>query len=412
MPPAAALTFGLVLGAAGVGVLALEVHWLAAVWAVAGFLCYVLVYTVWLKRRTPQNIVIGGARAVPPLVAWAAVDGSVSATAVALFAIVFLWTPPHFWALALLLDEDYARAGVPMLPSVRGSKASAQQILVYTVLLVAASLVPVALGTLGWVYAAAAVVLGGRFIWLALRLLRAPDDRAAARRTFLYSLLYLALLFVAMGVDSAAFSDGPVAASSSGGAALEHGDHARGLLAHRDRRHGRLVAEQRIAARVAGAGVPQLPRDVRLVVDHERRREVDRGRAHLVADVDEAVDRELVGAAHAERAQIGVGQLDLVVPVERPGQHDRQRDVRVVERLQPQEDRVGAPLEDREPLEVREPGHAVGEAQGGPVLDLEAPEAGRAVARHTEIAIGSRRQGLRTISGGSAISPGVGSDPT
>jgi protoheme IX farnesyltransferase len=201
--PAAALTLGLVLSAAGVAALALQVHWLAAVWALAGFLCYVLVYTVWLKRRTPQNIVIGGAAgAVPPLAAWAAVHGSVSATAVALFAIVFLWTPPHFWALALLLDEDYARAGVPMLPTVRGARASAQQILLYTLLLLAASLVPVALGTLGWLYAAVAAVLGARFVWLALRLLRDPDDRAAARRMFLYSLLYLALLFVAMAADS------------------------------------------------------------------------------------------------------------------------------------------------------------------------------------------------------------------
>jgi len=202
--PAAALGLGLALAAAGVALLAVQVHWLAAVWALAGFACYVLVYTVWLKRRTPQNIVIGGAAgAVPPLAAWAAVHGSVSATAVALFAIVFLWTPPHFWALALLLDEDYARAGVPMLPTVRGAQASARQILVYTLLLVAASLVPVALGTLGWLYAGAAAVLGGRFVWLALRLLRTPDDRVAARRMFLYSLLYLALLFVAMGVDSA-----------------------------------------------------------------------------------------------------------------------------------------------------------------------------------------------------------------
>jgi protoheme IX farnesyltransferase len=207
VPPLAALGLGLALSAAGVALLALEVHWLAGVWAFAGFACYVLVYTVWLKRRTPQNIVIGGAAgAVPPLVAWAAVDGSVSATAVALFAIVFLWTPPHFWALALLLDEDYARAGVPMLPTVRGAQASARQILVYTLLLVAASLVPVALGTLSWLYAIAAVVLGGRFVWLALRLLRTPDDRATARRTFLYSLVYLALLFAAMGVDSALLS--------------------------------------------------------------------------------------------------------------------------------------------------------------------------------------------------------------
>jgi protoheme IX farnesyltransferase len=202
--PGAALGLGLVLAAAGVALLAVQVHWLAAVWALAGVACYVLVYTVWLKRRTPQNIVIGGAAgAVPPLAAWAAVHGSVSATAVALFAIVFLWTPPHFWALALLLDEDYARAGVPMLPTVRGARASAQQILVYTLLLVAASLVPVALGALGWLYAVAAAALGGRFVWLAVHLLRAPDDRVAARRMFLYSLLYLALLFVAMGVDSA-----------------------------------------------------------------------------------------------------------------------------------------------------------------------------------------------------------------
>jgi protoheme IX farnesyltransferase len=202
--PAAALAFGLVLGAAGVALLAIQVHWLAALWAFAGFACYVLVYTVWLKRRTPQNIVIGGAAgAVPPLVAWAAVDGSVTATAVALFAIVFLWTPPHFWSLALLLDEDYARAGVPMLPTVRGAQASARQILVYTVLLAASSLVPVALGTLSWIYAISAGLLGARFIWLAVLLLRAPSDRATARRTFLYSLLYLALLFVAMGVDSA-----------------------------------------------------------------------------------------------------------------------------------------------------------------------------------------------------------------
>ncbi len=202
--PATALAFGLILAAAGIVLLALAVHWLAALWAAAGFLCYVLVYTVWLKRRTVQNIVIGGASgAVPPLVAWAAVDGSVSATAVALFVIVFLWTPPHFWAVALLLDEDYARAGVPMLPTVRGAAASSRQILAYTILLVASTFAPVALGTLGWLYAAIAALLGARFIWLAVLLVRAPEDRATARRTFLYSLLYLALLFVAMGVDSA-----------------------------------------------------------------------------------------------------------------------------------------------------------------------------------------------------------------
>jgi protoheme IX farnesyltransferase len=201
--PSAALALGVVLAVAGIAGLAVEVNWLAAFWALAGFVCYVFVYTVWLKRRTPQNIVIGGAAgAVPPLVAWAAVTGSVSATAVALFAIIFLWTPPHFWAVALLLDDDYARAGVPMLPTVRGAQATARQMLVYTLLLTVASFVPVALGALGWFYAVVAAVLGARFIWLAVLLLRTPDDRPAARRMFLYSLLYLALLFAAMGIDS------------------------------------------------------------------------------------------------------------------------------------------------------------------------------------------------------------------
>jgi protoheme IX farnesyltransferase len=203
MAPSAALALGVVLAVAGIAGLAVEVNWLAAFWALAGFVCYVFVYTVWLKRRTPQNIVIGGAAgAVPPLVAWAAVTGSVSATAVALFAIIFLWTPPHFWAVALLLDDDYARAGVPMLPTVRGAQATARQMLVYTLLLTVASFVPVALGALGWFYAVVAAVLGARFIWLAVLLLRTPDDRPAARRMFLYSLLYLALLFAAMGIDS------------------------------------------------------------------------------------------------------------------------------------------------------------------------------------------------------------------
>ena len=143
---------------------------------------------------------------MPPLVGAAAATGHLGWAALAMFSIVFLWTPPHFWALALLLQEDYQRAGVPMLPTVRGAAASTRQILVYTVLLVAASLVPVALGTLSWLYAIAAVVLGARFILLAVRLMRAPDDRAMARRTFLYSLLYLALLFAAMGIDSALLS--------------------------------------------------------------------------------------------------------------------------------------------------------------------------------------------------------------
>ena len=209
VPPIAALGLGLVLvGGRRRAARASQVHWLAAFWALAGFLCYVLVYTVWLKRRTPQNIVIGGAAgAVPPLVAWAAVDGSVTATAVALFAIVFLWTPPHFWSLALLLDEDYARAGVPMLPTVRGAAGErAPDPRLHACCSSRPRSCPSRWGRSSWLYAIAAALLGARFIWLALRLLRAPGDRATARRTFLYSLLYLALLFAAMGVDSALLS--------------------------------------------------------------------------------------------------------------------------------------------------------------------------------------------------------------
>jgi protoheme IX farnesyltransferase len=206
VPASEALLLGLALGLGGVVELALAVNSLAATWAAAGFAIYVLVYTMWLKRRTPQNIVIGGAAgAVPPLVGWAAVTGSTTLAAVALFLIIFLWTPPHFWALGIILEDDYARAGVPMLPTVAGAAAASRQILVYTVLLVAASVVPVLTGDLGWAYLAAALLLGGRFLWLALQLLRDPE-RAAARRTFLYSLVYLAALFAAMGLDRALLS--------------------------------------------------------------------------------------------------------------------------------------------------------------------------------------------------------------
>jgi protoheme IX farnesyltransferase len=202
--PGGSLVLGVALAAVGVLELALLVNRPTAFWALAGFLCYVLVYTVWLKRSTPQNIVIGGAAgAVPPLVGWAAVTGHVSLVAVALFAIIFLWTPPHFWALALLLRDEYAAAGVPMLPSVAGARRTAREILLYTGLLTAASLVPVALGDLGVVYAVAAAALAARFLQLALRLRRDPDDPVRARRLFLYSLLYLAALFVAMGLDRA-----------------------------------------------------------------------------------------------------------------------------------------------------------------------------------------------------------------
>ena len=169
--------------------------------ALVGNLFYVVVYTGYLKRRGPQNIVLGGAAgAVPPLVGYAAATGSVAVPALWLFAIVCLWTPPHFWALALLLKEHYAKARVPMLPVVAGDAATLRSIVGYTAVLVAATVVPFAMGTFGLLYLAAALLLGGVFVLLALRLRRTPTRRGAAT-LFHYSLLYLALLFVAAALD-------------------------------------------------------------------------------------------------------------------------------------------------------------------------------------------------------------------
>jgi protoheme IX farnesyltransferase len=169
--------------------------------ALAGNVFYVVVYTRWLKRSTPQNIVIGGAAgAVPPLVGWAAATGNLTVPALFLFLIVFFWTPPHFWALALLIRDGYAAAKVPMLPVVRGERETLRQIVVYTLVLIAVTLLPFAWGTLGAGYALAALALGGTFLALTLRLRRAPS-RPRASLLFHYSLLYLALLFVAMAVD-------------------------------------------------------------------------------------------------------------------------------------------------------------------------------------------------------------------
>ncbi len=199
--PLAAIVYGVLLGCASFALLALTVNALAAVLAMAGLLGYVLVYTLWLKRTTPQNIVIGGAAgAVPPLVAWAAVSGGLSGTALYLFAIVFFWTPPHFWALSLLMKDDYARAGVPMLPVVRGERETRRQILLYAVLLYAVSQLPFCAGAFGAGYLAASVALGGMFIAGAIVLYRRADRRSALR-LYLYSLAYLALLFGAMVVD-------------------------------------------------------------------------------------------------------------------------------------------------------------------------------------------------------------------
>jgi protoheme IX farnesyltransferase len=199
--PARALEFGLTLSAFSFVLLASTVNVVTAALALAGNLFYVLVYTRWLKRTTPQNIVIGGAAgAVPPLVGWAAATGNLTLPAVFLFLIVFFWTPPHFWALALLIRDSYAAAKVPMLPVVRGERETLRQIVVYTLVLIAITLLPFAWGTLGPVYAAAALLLGGIFLALTLRLRRDPSRRRASF-LFHYSLLYLALLFVAMAVD-------------------------------------------------------------------------------------------------------------------------------------------------------------------------------------------------------------------
>jgi heme o synthase len=202
IPAPHALEFGLALSALSFVLLAGVVNTLTALLALVGNLFYVLVYTRYLKRSTPQNIVIGGAAgAVPPLVGWAAATGNLTLPALVLFAVVFLWTPPHFWALALLIKRDYAAAGVPMLPVVRGERETARQIVLYTVGLVAFTLAPALWGQFGLVYLVAAAALGASFLWFAWRLKRERTPRRAAV-LFHYSLAYLALLFVAMALDS------------------------------------------------------------------------------------------------------------------------------------------------------------------------------------------------------------------
>ncbi|TMF46602.1 MAG: protoheme IX farnesyltransferase [Chloroflexi bacterium] len=199
--PSHALIFGIGLGLAAFLVLAFWVNVLAATLAISGLLFYVFVYTLWLKRWTVQNIVIGGAAgAVPPMVGWAAVTHRLDLTALYLFAIIFLWTPPHFWALALRLKGDYARARVPMLPVVRGESAARRQILLYTLILVAVTLAVVLTGALGLLYLAGAGVLGGLFIALAVANLRTRRQRWS-RLLFDYSIAYLGLLFAVMVAD-------------------------------------------------------------------------------------------------------------------------------------------------------------------------------------------------------------------
>jgi protoheme IX farnesyltransferase len=198
--PAAAIAFGSLLGAGSFLLLATQVNVLAAALSLSGLFGYVFVYTLWLKRTTPQNIVIGGAAgAVPPLVAWAAMTGGLSGMAFYLFAIVFFWTPPHFWALSILMKDDYAAARIPMLPVVAGEDETRRQIMLYTVLLYAVTQLPFCAGGLGVAYLVPSMVLGALFIGSSYMLLR-TKSRAWALRTYLFSLAYLALLFISMAV--------------------------------------------------------------------------------------------------------------------------------------------------------------------------------------------------------------------
>ena len=198
---AQALLFSAVLCAAGMALLYFRVNPLTAWLTFGTFVGYAVIYTVVLKPMTPQNIVIGGASgAMPPVLGWAALTGDVGPEAIALFLIIFLWTPPHFWALALYRAEDYARAGLPMLPVTHGNEFTRLQILLYTFILFAATLLPFVQGMSGWLYLAAAVVLGGRFIHYAIRLRREYSE-ALARETFRFSIWHLSLLFAALLVD-------------------------------------------------------------------------------------------------------------------------------------------------------------------------------------------------------------------
>jgi protoheme IX farnesyltransferase len=199
--PAAALRFGFALAALSFLLLSLTVNLLAASLALGGFVGYVGVYTMWLKRRTPHNIVIGGAAgAIPPLVGWAATRGSLSWTAVYLFAIVFYWTPPHFWALSLLMKDEYAQVGVPMMPVVRGEQETRRQILLYTLLLYAVTQLPFCAGAFGGIYLVSSITLGLAFVFGSVMLYRRADRRTALR-LYLFSMVYLALLFATMVAD-------------------------------------------------------------------------------------------------------------------------------------------------------------------------------------------------------------------
>jgi protoheme IX farnesyltransferase len=202
--PDAALSFGGVLAVFSVMLMGIAVNWMAAGLLAFTIFFYVVVYTMWLKRRTPQNIVIGGAAgAFPPMIGWAAVTGDISLASISLFLLIFMWTPPHFWALSLFREGDYAKAGVPMMPVVAGQRATKIQMLVYTLLLAPIALVPALLGVAGFVYAAVAVGLNAAFIGHAIAVLRERDGHRAAKAMFGFSLLYLFGHFAALVLDRA-----------------------------------------------------------------------------------------------------------------------------------------------------------------------------------------------------------------
>lgn len=201
IPASNALEFGVVLLVFAVFLMGVAVNWLAAGLLATAAAFYIFIYTIWLKRRTPQNIVIGGAAgAFPPLIGWAAATGQVSLEPLILFAIIFFWTPPHFWALALYRNEDYTRAGIPMLPVVAGMRATKIQMLVYTLLLLPIALLPTLLGFAGWAYGGAALGLSLGFIFCAVRVLGDATDKAA-KAMFRYSLVYLSALFAVLMLE-------------------------------------------------------------------------------------------------------------------------------------------------------------------------------------------------------------------
>ena len=200
--------FGVLISAASVMIMGLAVNWLSATILALSIFYYAVIYTVWLKPRTPQNIVIGGAAgAFPPMIGWACVTNSVSLESIALFAIIFLWTPAHFWALALFKSEDYGRAGIPMLPNVAGERATKHQIVLYAALTAVSGVVPTLMGFAGIAYGVIAAILGAAFVWYAIKVWQMPDGdekMIPAKKLFGYSLVYLFVIFTALLVDALA----------------------------------------------------------------------------------------------------------------------------------------------------------------------------------------------------------------